>query len=199
MRPLTILEYVTLDGIIQAPGAPGEDGDYPHGGWAAPFDDPAVDEAIGAAQGERFDLLLGRRTYDIWAGHWPVAGTGPMADAFNTATKFVATHRPGSLGWGPAEALGPDIAADILQIKAEDGPGLIVWGSSTVTPVLLEHGLADAVVLIVAPVLLGCGKRLFAAGTAPRALKLVRTRTGTSGVMVNTYEPAGALQTGSFA
>ncbi|MFN3911425.1 dihydrofolate reductase family protein [Hyphomonas sp.] len=200
MRRIKILEYISLDGIIQAPGGPGEDtdGGFAHGGWSAPFDDPAMDDAIGAAHGTGFDLLLGRRTYDIWAGYWPNAGDSPMADSLNNATKFVATHRRESLSWGPAEALGADIVAGIRRIKAQAGPDLVVWGSSSVTPVLLEHGLADEVLLIVVPVLLGTGKRFFADGTPPCTLKLVRTRTGASGVLVNTYEPAGPLRTGAF-
>lgn len=200
MRKLTILEYISLDGIVQAPGGPDEDrdGGFAHGGWSAPFDDPVLDEAVSAAHSAPFDLLLGRRTYDIWSGHWPQAPASPIADAFNTATKFVVTHRPKSLTWGPAEGLGPDIAAGVRQLKAANGPDLILWGSSAVTPKLLEHGLADQIVLIVVPVLLGSGKRFFAEGTPPRMLKLIRTRTGATGVTVHTYEPAGPLRTGSY-
>lgn len=198
MRKLTIFEYISLDGVIQAPGGPEEDVSYPYGGWSAPFDDPVVDEALGASHGGPLDLLLGRRTYDIWSGHWPTAGASPIADAFNAATKYVATHRPESLGWGPAEALGPDIAADVRRIKAQAGPELILWGSSEITPALLEHQLADEIVLLVSPVLLGLGKRMFAEGTPPRELKLIRTRIGTSGVVVHTFEPAGPLRTGTF-
>ena len=108
MRKLTILEYISLDGIVQAPGGPDEDrdGGFAHGGWSAPFDDPVLDEAVSTAHSAPFDLLLGRRTYDIWSGHWPHAPASPIADAFNTATKFVVTHRPKSLAWGPAEGLG---------------------------------------------------------------------------------------------
>lgn len=197
MRRITIIEHITLDGIIQAPGGPDEDAGYPYGGWAAPHDDDAIGEAIVAAHGERFDLLLGRRTYDIWADYWPKAAPGPMADQLNGAVKFVATHRPDSLDWGPAEALGTDIAAGIARLKDKDGPPLIVWGSSTVTPVLLEHGLADDVLLLVFPVLLGEGKRFFS-GAPPRELKLVRTQTTPGGVMINHYKPAGALRTGTM-
>lgn len=198
MRKITIIEHMSLDGIIQAPGGPGEDGDYPYGGWAAPHDDPATGEAIDAAHGERFDLLLGRRTYDIWAGYWPKAQKSPMADKLNGASKFVATHRPQSLDWGPAEDLGTDILAGIARIKAQDGPDLIVWGSSTLTPALLEHGLADEVLLLIFPVLLGTGKRFFAEGTPPRELKLIRSQTTSSGVLLNTYHPAGPLRTGTY-
>jgi dihydrofolate reductase len=200
VRRIRILEYVSLDGVVQAPGGPDEDpeGGFAHGGWSAPFDDPVVDEAVSGAQDGPFDLLLGRRTYDIWAGYWPSAAPGPIADKFNAAKKFVATQRPGSLGWGPAAALGPDLAADVARIKAEGGPDLVLWGSSAVATVLLENGLADEVVLIVVPVLLGVGKRVFARGTPPQALKLVRTRTGASGVMVHTFTPAGPLRTGTY-
>jgi hypothetical protein len=115
--------------VIQAPGGPKEDGDYPYGGWTVPHADPAVGEAIVAAHREAFDLPMGRRTYDIWSGYWPKAGKSPMADSLNVATKYVATHRPDSLGWGPAKDLGPDIVEGIRRIKEKDGPGLIVWGS----------------------------------------------------------------------
>src|SRR5690606_22497163 len=133
---------------------------FEHGGWAVPHSDPAVGEAIDAAHGERFDLLLGRRTYDIWAGYWPKQ-RGPMADVLNAATKYVATHRPESLGWGPAQHLGAAIVERLRQIRSSDGADLILWGSSTLAPVLLAHGLADEVRLLVFPVLLGAGKRFF--------------------------------------
>jgi dihydrofolate reductase len=187
-----------MDGVIQAPGGPGEDGDYPYGGWAAPRADPAVSEVIVAAHGDAFDLLLGRRTYDIWSAYWPKAGNSPMADSLNAATKYVATHRPESLGWGPAEDLGPDIVEGVRRIKATDGPDLILWGSSTLTPVLLEHGLADEVLLLVYPVLLGTGKRFFSEGAPPRELALAGTKAVPSGVIISTYRPSGPLRTGSF-
>ena len=199
MRKIKIMEHITLDGVIQAPGGPDEDGDYPYGGWAAPHDDPEGGQAIVDAQGETFDLLLGRRTYDIFSGFWPKAPKSPMADSLNAATKFVATHRPDSLGWGSAEDLGQDIVEGIRRVKAKDGPQLIVWGSSTLTPVLLEHGLADEVMLLVFPVLLGAGKRFFPDGTPPHELALVSTKAVSSGVIISTYRPSGPLRTGSFA
>jgi dihydrofolate reductase len=161
MRKIRIIEHISLDGVIQAPGGPNEDGNYPYDGWAAPHADPAGGEAIVAAHGEAFDLLLGRRTYDIFSGSWPKAEKSPMGDGLNAATKYVATHRPDSLGWGPAEALGPDIVDGVRRIKAKGGPHLIVWGSSTLTPLLLEYELADEILLLVFPVLLGTGKRSF--------------------------------------
>jgi len=200
MRKLTIIEHISLDGVIQAPGGPGEDtdGGFAHGGWSVPHGDPAVGQAVVAAHGEAFDLLLGRHTYDIFAGYWPKAEPGPMADSLNGARKYVATHHADTLAWGPAQDLGSDIVAGIRALKAGDGPDLIVWGSSTVTPVLLEHALADTILLLVFPVLLGTGKRLFADGTPPRELALVETKAAASGVLISTYRPAGPLRTGSY-
>jgi len=198
MRRIRIIEHVSLDGVIQAPGSPKEDGDYPHGGWIVPHADAAVGDTISAAHSGPFDLLLGRRTYDIRSGYWPKAGNSPMANSFNAATKFVATHRPESLGWGPVEDLGPDIVEGLRRIRAKDGPDLILWGSSTLIPVLLEYGLADEVLLLIYPILLGTGKRFFSDGAPPRELALVDTKVASSGVLISTYEPSGPLRTGSF-
>ncbi|HTB82571.1 MAG TPA: dihydrofolate reductase family protein [Candidatus Sulfotelmatobacter sp.] len=165
MRKIRIFEHISLDGVIQPEG----DGEFANGGWSAPYRSPAGAEALAAAQGTSFDLLLGRRTYDLWSGHWPKIKGGPFADAINGATKYVATHRPESLAWGPVGNLGTDIIAGVHRLKSTDGPGLLVWGSSTLTPVLLEQGLVDEIVLLVYPLLLGRGKRCFsAARTRPR-------------------------------
>jgi dihydrofolate reductase len=200
MRKIRIIEHISLDGVIQAPGGPEEDtsGGFAHGGWSAPHADPEVGRAIMAAQGDAFDLLLGRGTYDLFAGFWPKAPKSPMADSLNAATKYVATHRPDNLKWGPVEDLGADIVEGVRRVKAKKGPQLIVWGSSTLTPVLLEHGLADEVMLLVFPVLLGTGKRFFADGTTPRELALVSTKAASSGVIINTYKPNGPLRTGTM-
>src|SRR5580704_18110876 len=195
MRKIRIIEQISLDGVIQAPGGRDEDGDYAHGGWAMPYFDTAMGEAIAAAQGRSFDLVLGRRTYDIFAGYWPKVENDPIADGLNAATKYVATHRPDSLGWGPVEDLGADIVDGVRRIKANGGPDLIVWGSSTLTPVLLEHGLADEVLLLVYPILLGTGKRFFSDGAPPRELALVDTKAASSGVIISTYRPSGPLRT----
>jgi len=199
MRKIKILEHISLDGVIQGPGGPKEDnsGDFNYGGWTAPHDSPEGGSAIVAAHGDDFDLLLGRRTYDIWSSFWPTAPKSPMADSINSATKYVATHQPKSLEWGPVEDLGPDIVAGVRRIKERSGPQLIVWGSSTLTPVLLEHHLADELLLLVFPVLLGTGKRVFADGTPPRELALVSTKVASSGVVISTYRPNGPLRTGT--
>ena len=193
MRKLRIFEHISLDGIIQI-RAPGEDGDFPYGDWTAPYRTPAGRDTVLAMYGESFDLLLGRRTYDLWSGFWPKATSTPMSDAINAATKYITTHRPESLKWGPFEGLGPDIVEDIRRIKSLDGPDLILSGSSTLTSTLLEGGLADEVVLLVYPVLLGKGKRIFAEGTLPRAFELASTKALPSGVVINAYKAAGPLK-----
>ena len=192
MRKLKIMEHISLDGVIQASG---ED-DFPYSDWTAPYRTPAGREAIMAAHGASFDLLLGRRTYDMWSGFWPKAPGSPMADGLNAATKYIATHRPESLEWGPFKGLGTDIVENIRRIKSQDGPDLILWGSSTLTSTLLEHGLADEVLLVVYPVLLGTGKRFFAEGTPARSFELVSTQTTPTGIILSTYMVAGPLKTG---
>ncbi len=147
-----------------------------------------------ARYGEKFDLLLGRRTYDGFSSFWPKAPSSPMADRLNAAKKYVATHRPESLAWGPFESIGPDIVEGIRRIKSQDGPDLLLMGSSTLTSAVLEHGLADEVVLLVDPVLLGTGKRIFADGTPARAFELASTTATPTGIVVKSYKPVGPLQ-----
>ena len=192
MRKLKIIEHISLDGVIQQ--SADEDG-FPYSDWTAPYRTPAGGEAVMAAHGESFDLLLGRRTYDIWSDYWPKAPSGPIADSLNTAKKYVVTHRPESLEWGPFEGLGPDIVQSVLGIKSQDGPNLILWGSSTLTSTLLEHGLADEVVLIVYPVLLGTGKRFFVEGTPAQSFEFAGMTAIPSGVILNTYKVVGPLKT----
>ena len=193
MRTLKIFEHISLDGVIEVRGS-GEDGDFPYGDWTAPYRTPAGRDVVLAMYGERFDLLLGRRTYDIWSRSWPKAPSSPLSDRINGATKYVATHRAESLEWGPFEGIGPDIVDDLRRIKSHDGRDLILSGSSTLTSTLLQHGLADEVVLLVYPVLLGKGKRLFAEGTPPRAFELDSTKTLSSGIVISAYKAAGSLK-----
>ena len=188
MRKLKIIEHISLDGVIQVSG------DFPYGDWTAPYRTPAGLQKVLAMYGEAFDVLIGRRTYDQWSGYWPKAPKSPMADRLNAATKYVATHRPESLEWGPFEGIGPDLVDSVRSLKAKDGADLILAGSSTLTSALLEHGLAEELVLLVNPVLLGKGKRLFAEGTPPRAFTLESTQALPSGIIINHYKAAGALQ-----
>jgi dihydrofolate reductase len=191
MRKLKIIEHMSLDGVIQH----SVDGDaFPYGEWTVPYRTPEGRQVMLAAHGQCFDLLLGRRLYDLWTGFWPQAPSSPMADRINAATKYVVTHRPESLAWGPYQALGPDLVEDVRRIKSDDGPDLVLTGSSTLTSTLLEHGLADVVLLVVYPVLLGTGKRLFAEGTPARSFELTGTEAMSSGVILSTYTPAGPLK-----
>jgi dihydrofolate reductase len=196
MRKIRIFAHISLDGVI-SPSGRGEDSDYAHGGWTVPYRTPAGAAAVAEAQGTTFDLLLGRRTYDLWAGFWPKAPSSPIADGLNAATKYVATHWPESLEWGPVGDLGADIMEGIRGIKSNDGPDLIVWGSSTLTSVLLEQGLVDEVVLATYPLLLGRGKHFFSDSADPRELAFVSTKATPSGVIMNTYRHVGSLRTKS--
>jgi dihydrofolate reductase len=188
MRKIRIFEHISLDGVVEQ-----EDG-YEYSAWTAPYRSPAGLQAVLEAQGTGFDLLLGRRTYDMWSSYWPKAGSSPMADALNAATKYVATHRPETLGWGPVKDLGADIIEGVRGLKSHGGPDLIMWGSSTLTSPLLDQGLVDELVLIVYPVLLGRGKRVLADTVNARELAFVSTKTTPTGVLLNTYRHVGSLR-----
>ena len=192
MRNLKIISHVSLDGVIQH--SPDET-DFPYGDWTVAYRTPAGRDAVLAAHGDDFDLLMGRRTYDNLSGFWPKAPSSPLADRLNAATKYVVTHRPDDGNWGPFHGLGPDAADDVRRIKSQDGPGLVVLGSSMLTSTLLERGLADEITLIVYPVLLGTGKRLFAAGTPAQSFTLTGTTEATpTGLRLDTYTPTGPLK-----
>jgi dihydrofolate reductase len=187
MRKIRIFEHISLDGVIE------HDGDYTYGAWTVPYRSPAGAAMLFDAYGPSFDLLLGRHTYDIFSGFWPKAGDFPMANAINAATKYIATHRPESLEWGPVKNLGNDAVKGIRDLKSTDGPDLIVVGSSTLTSVLLDQGLADEVVLITYPVLLGRGKRLLSDGIDARKLAFVDSKATPTGLLMNTYRHVGSL------
>ena len=191
MRKLRIFEHISLDGVIQNSA---DENNFPYVDWTGPYRTPAGRDLVLELYGEKYDLLLGRRTYDHWSGYWPKLPSHPMADRINAAKKYIVTHRPESLAWGPFEGLSHGIVEDIRRIKSQDGPDLILAGSSTLTSPLLEHGLADEVVLFVYPTLLGKGKRIFAEGTPARGFELASTKTLPSGVIINAYKPAGSLR-----
>jgi dihydrofolate reductase len=192
MGKLRIIEHISLDGVIQHSA---DEDNFPYSDWTAPYRTPAGRDTVLAAYGESFDLLLGRRTYDLWSGFWPKAPSSPMSDRLNAATKYVVTNRPDTLAWGPFRALGSDVVEETRRLKAQDGPDLVLSGSSTLTSALLEHGLADEILLIVYPVLLGTGKRIFAEKTPPRSFELVSTKAMPSGIIFSTYKFAGPLKT----
>ena len=190
MRKLRIFEHISLDGVIQQDA----DDDFAYADWSGPYRTPAGRDLLLAMYGDSFDLLIGRRTHDLLSGFWPTAPKSPMADRLNAATKYVATHRPESLEWSPFQGVGPDLVEDVRPIKADGGPDLILFGSSTLTSVLLEHGLADEMVLLVDPVLLGKGKRIFAEGTPARSFELAGTQALPSGIVINIYKNPGPLK-----
>jgi dihydrofolate reductase len=188
MRKIRIFEHISLDGVIE------HDGDYTYGAWTTPYRSAAGAAMLFEAYGPHFDLLLGRQTYDIFSGFWPNAGDFPMANAINAATKYIVTRRPDTLEWGPVQHLGEDVTEAIRDLKLTDGPDLIVVGSSTLTSVLLDQGLADEIVLITYPVLLGHGKRLLSDSIDARKLELVDSKTTPTGLLVNTYKHLGSLK-----
>ena len=199
MRKLIVTTFLTLDGVMQAPGAPGEDdsGGFQHGGWLVNHWDDAMGEAKTQELSEPFDLLLGRRTYEIFASFWPNAPQDAIGKPFNDATKYVASRSGPSLDWGPV-VLIDDAAKGITALKEGDGPELQVHGSGNLAQTLIRHGLVDEYHLWFFPLVLGSGKRLFPDGTIPAALRLVDSTVFPTGVVVGTYEPAGEVVTGSF-
>ena len=186
MRKLKIIEHISLDGVIQTTSGP--DDDFPYGDWTAPYRSPAGLQVVNEMYGRACDLLVGRRTYNTLASYWPKAPNSPMADCLNASMKYVVTHRPESLEWGPFEAIESDVVDSIRRIKAKKGPEIIVPGSPTLISVLLEHGLADEVVLLVNPIALGKGKRFFEGGTLPRGFALGSSKALPSGILVNVYK-----------
>lgn len=191
MRKLIAITQVTLDGVMQAPGGSEEDprSGFTHGGWAMPFVDNDLN--IVETAGE-YDILLGRRTYDIFAGYWPYQDNS-IAKAFNKATKYVVTHTPDQLDWETSVRIGGDVVEEVRRLKASDGPDLHIWGSSELLQTLIAADLVDEYRIAVFPVVLGEGKRLFENGVPPRGLALVETRSTPRGVLFNTYRPAGPL------
>ena len=200
MRRIVAAVFQSLDGVMQAPGGPTEDwtGGFTLGGWTAPYADETTGKAIAALHDGPFDLLLGRKTYEIFAGYWPyVDESNPIGEAFDKAAKYVVTGGDDALEWQNSHRLG-SIAA-VADLKAGEGPDLIIWGSSTLYPQLFSAGLIDRLVLMTYPVVLGKGKRLFGDGTPAFSMTVVSQETSPEGVVVATLEPAGEVRTGTFA
>jgi dihydrofolate reductase len=201
MRKLAISAFLTLDGVMQAPGGLQEDpsGGFAHGGWSVNYWDDVMGQIMGAAMSLPFDLLLGRRTYEIFAAHWPYAGDDPTAEILNKVTKYVASSTLRALTWSNSRLIKGDVAAWVSRLKSEDGPELQVHGSSQLIQTLLAHELIDEFRLWLFPVVVGKGKRLFGEGTMPAGMALIDTKMSTTGVMISTYRRSGTLQVGSFA
>ena len=212
MRNIVVGAFVSLDGVMQAPGGPEEDptGGFRHGGWTVPFWDDVIGAAMGETLSVPFDLLLGRKTYDIFAAHWPYVQADSkasdfdvlnveIAKRFNETTKYVATHRPASLAWQNSRGLGTDVVATVRELKKQDGPILLTQGSSELVHLLLTHNLVDELRLLTYPLVLGRGKRLFGSDAAPAAFQLVTSKVSPNGAVIATYTRAGEVKTGSFA
>jgi dihydrofolate reductase len=202
MRQLIVQSFVTLDGVMQAPGGPGEDDDggFAHGGWSVNYWDDQMGEVMGEATSRPFAMVLGRRTYDIMAAHWPHASEEEGGKVFNDATKYVASRsRPNLEEWSNSVLIEGDAADGLAALKQEDGPELQVHGSANLIQTLLRHNLVDQFRLWVFPVVVGPGKRLFGDGTNPAGLRLLDSKVSSTGVVMGTWEPAGELATGTFA
>ncbi len=197
MRKIIALEHITLDGVIQSPGGPDEDtsGGFAHGGWIAPYSDPVLGTLLRKQMNLPFDLLLGRKTFDIWAPYWPYHGE--IWPGVNTATKYIVSNTLTASAWQPCTFLSGEVAKKVAQIKQETGPDLHIWGSANLIQTLLQHNLVDAFWLMVYPITLGIGKRLFADGTLPMAFQVTESQVTPKGVMVVNYECTGVFTTGS--
>jgi dihydrofolate reductase len=198
MRKIIVLSFISLDGVMQGPGGPTEDtsGDFTYGGWTVPYFDEFLGNVMGEQMSQSFDLLLGRKTFEIFASYWPdhpEEGAG-----INNATKYVASNTLTSHEWSKTVILSGKVPEEIQKLKLEDGPDLQVHGSGNLIQTLMKHDLVDEFWLKIFPVTLGTGKRLFAQGTIPAAYALVDSKASPSGVIVATLKRAGDLKTGSF-
>lgn len=195
MRKIIAITHVTLDGVMQAPGGPQEDtqNGFTYGGWAMPFGDKISGQAIAEIIAGEFDMLLGRRTYEIFAGYWPHQGNNRIAKAFNKATKYVVTRSLKQLDWKNSQRIDGKVVDEVRKLKRSSGPELHIWGSGKLLQTLIAADLLDEYRLWVFPIVLGKGKRLFENGVPPRRLSLVATRSTPRGVLLNTYRPVGPL------
>lgn len=204
MRKIVTGAFVSLDGVMQAPGGPEEDptGGFRYGGWVAPhFDDKAGAFVMDGIFGDPFDLLLGRKTHDIFAAYWPyVEAENPIGALFNRVDKYVATRNPDlELAWRGSHSLAPDAVAAVRKLKAEDGPRLVTQGSTDFLQTLFKHDLVDALYVSIFPIVLGRGKKLFGDGAAPAGFKLAGSQVSDTGIIMCTYVREGKVETGSFA
>jgi dihydrofolate reductase len=201
MRKIVVLSFVSLDGVMQAPGGPGEDtaGGFAYGGWTAPYADEFSGNLMAEQMSEPFDLLLGRKTYELFAGFWPKQDPDSLANVpFNKATKYVVSRSSPELEWAKSVLLDGDVVPKLEELKQQDGTMLQVHGSGDLVQTLLKNDLVDELWLKIFPVTLATGKRLFAEGTLPAAFELIDSRTTPSGVIFANYRRAGEVQTGSF-
>lgn len=201
MRKIVVLSFISLDGVMQAPGGPEEDtsGGFKYGGWTVPYWNDFSGKIMGEQMGMPFDLLLGRKTYDIWKAYWPKQDpSGAIAAPFNKATKYVVSHHQPELSWENSVLIDGDVVAKLKGLKRQDGPMLQVQGSGNLIQTLLKNDLVDELWLKIFPVTLGKGKRLFAEGSVPAGFELTESKTSPAGVIFANYKRAGEVKTGSF-
>jgi dihydrofolate reductase len=201
MRKLVVSTFMSLDGVMQAPGGPEEDPSdgFTHGGWSVNYWDDTMGQAMDEAFGQPFELLLGRKTYEIFAAHWPQITDDPAADKLNSVPKHVASTTLDRVEWNNSTLINGNVAEQVATLKDQPGPEIQVHGSWDLIQTLLKHDLVDEFRLWIFPVLIGSGKRLFGEGTIPSGLRLVDTKTSSTGVVIATYERAGTIDYGSFA
>lgn len=199
MRKIVVLSFISLDGVMQAPGGPDEDtsGGFQYGGWTVPFSDETSGSWLIEQMSGEYDLLLGRKTYDIFASYWPHQESD-IANPFNKATKYVVSHNSVDLSWEKSVLISGDVITKLNELKQEDGPMLQVHGSGNMVQTLLENDLVDELWLKIFPVTLGNGKKLFAEGTQPAAFELIGTKTTPGGIIFANYKRSGDVETGSF-
>jgi dihydrofolate reductase len=199
MRKIVVFTMISLDGVMQAPGGPEEDtsGGFTYGGWTFSYVDESFGKIINEELSVPFDLLLGRKTYDIWVPYWPKQ-TGPIAEPFNKAKKYVVADTAVDLAWKESVLINDDVVAKLKALKEEDGPMLQVHGSGKLIQTLLKNDLVDELRLRTFPVVLGSGKRLFAEGTIPAAFELIDSQSLPSGVILANYKRSGEVKKGSF-
>jgi dihydrofolate reductase len=200
MRELLVQTFLTLDGVMQAPGGPEEDDSdgFAFGGWSVAYWDEDLNQAMDEVVSNPFAMVLGRHTYDIMAAFWPHASEEEGATVFNEATKYVASRSRPTLAWSNSLLIEGDAAEGLAALKAEDGPELQVHGSGNLAQTLIRHNLVDRYRLWIFPVVIGSGKRLFGEGTVPAGLELIEGRTSRSGVFMGTYRSVGEIVTGTF-
>lgn len=200
MRKIVVISMISLDGVMQAPGGPEEDtsGGFRLGGWTWTYSDEFSQKIFGEEFSGEYDLLLGRKTYDLWRDYWPKQ-KGAIADPFNKATKYVVSHRDTDLTWEKTVLIDGDVVAKLKELKQQDGPMLSVQGSANMIQTLLKNDLVDELWLRIYPITLGSGKRLFAEGTIPAAFELADSKTSPKGLIFAYYKRAGDVKTGSFA
>ena len=201
MRKLVVSTFITLDGVMQAPGGPEVDptGGFTYGGWIVNYWDDMMGQVMGESMAKPSELLLGRKTYEIFAAHWPYIKDDPVADKLNSVKKYVVSRTLDEASWNNSTLITGNVVQAIRNLKEQKGPEIQVHGSGNLIQTLLKHDLIDEFRLWIFPVTIGKGKRLFGDGTQPASLKLIDSKTSTTGVIIATYEPAGELKTGSFA